>query len=321
MRQAGRYLPEYRKIREGKNFFIMCKTPEIATRITLQPVERYDLDAAIIFSDILVPLEPVGFDVVFDEKGPYITNCLSRINKLPEGSGKTIDLSKIDFLFKTIRLVKDELNNRLPLIGFCGAPFTLACYCIEGRTSRTFDTAKRYMNMEQKNFFALMERLTESLKEYLFAQIDAGVDLVQIFDSWAGALSPVDYKTKNLPYIKQLISAVKERNVPVIYYSNGTSSYLDIIKECGAQCISIDWRIDIEIARSILGDIVIQGNLDPAALFKPDKELVEDVRYILSGALKNGQNRYIFNLGHGILKQTDPDKIDLIVDIVHNFSG
>ena len=316
MRQAGRYLPEYRKIRGKVDFLTLCKTPALAAEVTIQPVDILNVDAAILFSDILIPVEAIGIKLEFSEaKGPIIYN--------PIRDGISVDRLRllnpeadVPFVMDAIKLLLKHLD--VPLIGFSGAPFTLATYMIEGGSSKNFIHSKSMMYQNPGLFHKLMERLTLVVTSYLRAQIDAGVHAVQIFDSWAGVLSPFDFRDFALPYVQRIITSL-DTKVPVIYFPLNTSAMLPLAKESGADVLGIDWRIEIADAVETLGDgIAVQGNLDPTILFGERETIRERVALILKGAAK--ARGHIFNLGHGILPETPVDRAVAMVEAVHEIS-
>lgn len=319
MRQAGRYLPEYQAIRENIDFLTLCKTPKLAAEVTIQPVDKLGVDAAILFSDILIVLEPMGLKVEFSEKeGPVISEPVRNRNSIEKLTLPDIE-DDLSFVFETIKIIREELKNKVPLIGFSGAPFTLATYMIEGKSTKNFYHTKKFMYQNNNLFNYLMEKLTLTVISYLSAQIKAGVQAVQIFDTWAGILSPIDYTRYVLPYTKKIISDIKKANVPVIYYINDCAGILKEVKKTQADVISIDWKIDIYEAIKKLGKkSIIQGNLDPCALFLPKDILEERIKDILwKGSFAKG---HIFNLGHGILPQTPVENVISVVEAVHYYS-
>jgi len=319
MRQAGRYLPEYMKIRRQVSSFLeLCKTPSLAAKVTIQPLKRLNVDAAILFSDILIPVEAMGVKVEFIEnEGPklsYQINSFKDIEALkipnPEHS--------LDFVLETIELVKNEIKESFALIGFSGAPFTLASYILEGGGSRNYIKTKSFMYQYPEFFHSLMEKITQTVIAYLEAQIKAGVDAVQLFDSWVGVLSPYDFEKYVLPYTEKIIKKIKQKGTVVILFGTDIATLLPQIANIGADVISIDWRIELKDAIEVLDKKAsIQGNLDPCALFMPKQMLKERVLDILRQGKK--ARGHIFNLGHGILPQTDPEVVKFVVDIVHNF--
>lgn len=317
MRQAGRYLPEYQAVRAEVDFLTLCKTPELAAKVTIQPVERLGVDAAILFSDILIPIEAMGMNLEFhDKKGPLLREPVRTKSALERLIIPDTEDS-MPFVLETIRILRREL--KVPLIGFSGAPFTLATYVIEGGSTKSFVNTKRMMFQNPGLFKALMEKLTLTVISYLTSQIKAGVQAVQIFDTWAGILSPDDYDEYVLPYVKKTISELKREGRPVIYFVNESAGLLNSIKKTGADVIGLDWRIDLKDAIRRLGKkYSVQGNLDPCALFLPKERIEEKVKEILwKGEFARG---HIFNLGHGILPDTPVENAIAMVEAVHRFS-
>ena len=318
MRQAGRYLPEYRAIRAKHSFLEMCKTPELAAEVTIQPVRRYEIDAAIIFADILLPLEPMGVGLEFAKgEGPVIHNpvrTMADVERL-----KPIDAARqIEYLMKAIRIVLKELDSKVPLIGFTGAPFTLASYIIEGGGSRNYEHAKAMMFSEPKTWHRLMEHLTGVIINYLNAQIDTGVQAVQVFDSWVGALGPSDYREFVLPHQKNVIAGIK-RTVPLIHFAHGAAHLLEMVSEAGGDVIGLDWRCDLDQAWKRVGyDKAVQGNLDPVTLFGSKEFIRKRIKEILDRAA--GRAGHIMNLGHGILQQTPLDHAEEFINATHELS-
>lgn len=317
MRQAGRYLPEYQAVRAYVDFLTLCKTPELAAKVTIQPVERLGVDAAILFSDILIPVEAMGMHLEFnDKKGPVLKEPVRTKSALDRLIIPDTEDS-MPFVLETIRILRRQLQ--VPLIGFSGAPFTLATYIIEGGSTKSFVNTKKMMYQNTGLFNGLMEKLTLTVISYLVAQIKAGAQAVQIFDSWAGILSPQDYDEYVFPYIRKTISELKKEGVPVIYFVNDCAGLLNSIKKTGADVIGIDWRIDLKEAIKKLGKkYSVQGNLDPCALFLPKERLEDRVKEILwKGEFARG---HIFNLGHGILPETPFDNAIAMVEAVHKYS-
>lgn len=315
MRQAGRSLPEYRRLREGHDILEMCRTPDLAAEVTLQPVRRLGVDAAILFSDIVVPLLGMGIDVDIRPKiGPVVADpirSVADIDKLTTLEPET----DVPFVLETIRLLKEELD--VPLIGFAGAPFTLASYLVEGGPSKDHRIAKSFMYSEPEAWRKLMDRLAEATLTYLRAQITAGVDAVQLFDSWAGHLSPIDYERYVLPPSQTILRGL-EGTVPRIHFGVGTGQLLELMAGAGTDVMGIDWRVPLDVARERLGgEIVLQGNLDPVVCLAPWDVVEENAREVLR---RSGGDRYIFNLGHGVLPETDPDTMRRLVDLVHEWS-
>ncbi|MFA5073443.1 MAG: uroporphyrinogen decarboxylase [Nitrospirota bacterium] len=318
MRQAGRYLPEYREIRAKHSFLEMCKTPELAAEITIQPVRRFEIDAAIIFADILLPFDPMGIKLEFAEgEGPIIRNPVRTMTDV-RNLKQINPAAQLDYVMKAIRLALEKLNGFVPLIGFSGAPFTLACYLIEGGSSRSYQQAKTMMFKEPQTWHALMEQLTAIIVGYLNAQIDAGVQVVQLFDSWVGALGREDYKEFVLPHQKNLIAGI-EKTVPLIHFANNANHLLDMVTEAGGDVIGIDWRCNLGSAWKEIGyDKGIQGNLDPASLFGTREFIRKRVKEILEHT--GNRNGHIMNLGHGILPQTPIENAEEFINTTHALS-
>jgi len=319
MRQAGRYMKEYRALRKKYSFLEMCKNPELAAQVTLQPIERFKLDAAIIFSDILIPLEPMGVEFEFAKgEGPVFHHPL-RERKEAEKLRLFKPEEEIPYLMKAIQIVRRELEGKIPLIGFCGAPFTLASYIIEGGHSKNYILTKSMMYQDRPTWDALMEKISRMLIQYLNAQIRAGVQAVQVFDSWVGCLSPADYEEYVLPYSQKVINGV-DPSVPLIHFATSNATLLELMKRAGGNVIGVDWRIDIRKAWERLGyDVAIQGNLDPVVLFGSVDLIKREVKRILDRV--EGRPGHIFNLGHGILPHTPVDHVAALVDMVHEYSS
>jgi len=319
MRQAGRYMKEYREVRKTHSILAICKTPELAAQVTLQPIERFDVDAAIIFADILLPLEPMGIQLEFAKgEGPVIHNPVR-----DEAAVRALQPfepdEKTPFVMEAIRMVRRELDGKVPLIGFCGAPFTLASYIIEGGHSSHYIQTKRMMLHAPSLWKELMVKLADAMAGYLRAQIRAGAQAVQIFDSWVGCLSPEDYREYVLPYTRRMIDGLKTEGVPVIHFGTGTSGFLESMREAGGEVIGVDWRIHLDEAWKRVGpEVAIQGNLDPVVLFGPTKEIERRVHDILRRA--GGRPGHIFNLGHGILPETPVENVEAAVEFVHKLS-
>lgn len=319
MRQAGRYMKEYREIREKTDFLKMCKTPELVTKITLLPVEKLAVDAAILFSDILVPVEAMGMKIVFHErKGPLIDNPI-RDQKGADYLKVIESAEEISFVTEAIGMIRKELEGKVPLIGFSGAPFTLASYMVEGGHSRNYLHVKSMMYRAPALYETLMGKVTTTVIRYLEAQIEAGVQALQLFDSWAGCLSPKDYRDFVAPYSRKIMASLGKK-VPLIHFATGTSGILELMKEAGGDVIGVDWRIDLDVAWQRLGyDVGIQGNLDPAVLLASKDVIEERVKDILERA--GGRSGHIFNLGHGVLPQTPVENVIFMVDAVHRLSA
>lgn len=318
MRQAGRYLPEYRKVRERVPFLTLCKTPDLAAEVTLQPVERFRTDGAVLFSDILLLLEAMGASVSFDEEGgPRVQFPLEGEEDL-ERLGLPDPEVELRFMMEAIRSVRRSLSPEVALLGFSGAPFTLATYLVEGGSSRDFRRTKTLMYRESSLFRRLMGLLVRAVGECLQAQVRAGAQAVQIFDTWAVVLSPSDYRAYVLPHMQELLDRLKGIGAPVLHFSLGTSTLLESMAEIGAQVLSLDWKIQMGVARARLGERqAVQGNLDPAALFKlPEALDAEVLRTLQEGSRSPG---YIFNLGHGIHPATPLENVYRVVEVVRSF--
>ncbi len=320
MRQAGRYMPEYRAVREKHPFLEMVKTPEMAAEVTMQPIRAFDLDAAIIFADILPPLEGMGLRLTFEQgEGPVLHNPVRTVEDVVALRTPPAE-ETLSFTLDAIRLARRELAGRgIPLIGFSGAPFTLAAYAIEGGGSKDYALAKRFMMTQPEAWHSLMEKLSAVVGDYLLAQAKAGAQVLQLFDSWVGALSPTDYHSHVLPYSQRAIQMARAAGVPVIHFGTDTSGMLELIQEAGGDVIGVDWRIDLDRAWARLGDgVAVQGNLDPIALLAPWEALKQRAQIVLDQA--GGRPGHIFNLGHGILQQTPVDNVKRLVDFVHDYS-
>ncbi len=319
MRQAGRYLPEYRALRAKHDFLTLCKTPAAATEVTLQPIERLGVDAAILFADILLVLEPLGVGLEFTRgEGPHIARPVRSAADVARLDPVDVP-SSVGFVFETVRLVRKALADRVPLVGFAGAPFTLASYLIEGGASREFLHTKRFMRGEPAAWHALMARLAGITAEYLNGQIGAGAQAVQLFDSWVGTLSPADYREFVLPHSRAVLSRLAP-GVPTIHFGTGTATLLELMKEAGGDVLGLDWRVDLGPTWDRLGgDVAVQGNLDPAVLLAPVPEIRRAAGAILEGAAR--RPGHIFNLGHGVHQETPVDHVRALVDLVHEMSG
>ncbi len=319
MRQAGRYMAEYRLIREKYSLIEICQHPEIAAEVTMQPVRALGVDAAILFADILLPVIPLGLGLGFSKgEGPVIGSPVRTLEDVR--AMKPFDAeSDLGYVMDAIRILRGTLGD-VPLIGFCGAPFTVASYIIEGGSSREFLKTKMMMYSAPEVFHALMEKLSVVLSDYLVAQIRAGAQAVQVFDSWVGALSPSDYETFVLPYSQNVLQAAKNENVPVIHFGMNTTTLLPLMKRASGDVIGLDWRIPLDDGWKIIGhDRAVQGNLDPVTLFAPLSEIKARVHDVLRRA--EGRPGHIFNLGHGILQHTPVDNVKAVVDMVHEYSA
>lgn len=327
MRQAGRYMAEYRAIREKHGFLEMCRTPELAVEVTMQPVDLIGVDAAILFSDILVVFPGMGLDLEFAKgEGPVIHNPV-RTPADVDRVGVSDPLENTGYVMEAIRILRRELEHKVPLIGFGGAPFTLASYMIEGHGTRDYEHTKALMWSEPEAWHRLMSKISDTVIAYLSAQIDAGAQAVQVFDSWVGYVAPRDYERSVLPYAKRVIEALTEHGrrvvdegVPIIHFPNGATSMLDLAQQAGGDVIGIDWRLDMRHAvEQIDSRFAIQGNIDPVALFGPDEEIERIVVEILEAV--GTRPGHVFNLGHGIHKTTDPEKARTLVRLVHEHSA
>lgn len=319
MRQAGRYLQEYRDIRAKYDFLTMCKRPDVAAEITLQPVDKLGVDAAILFADILLPLEGMGIDLEFTKgEGPVIHNPVR--TKADVEKIRVIEAEEATpYIAETVKILRRELENKIPLIGFSGAPFTLASYIVEGSGSRDYRYVKAIMYEAPDVWRGLMEKLAEIITRYLRLQIKAGAQAVQMFDSWVGALGPVDYEKYVMPYSKMVMDNLADEGVPRIHFANNASTLLELVAAAGGDVIGVDWRINLDVAWQKIGyDKAIQGNLDPITLFGPINCIEDRVKDILNRA--DGRPGHIFNLGHGIHKDTPTEHAQALVEAVHRLS-
>ena len=316
MRQAGRSLPEYRAIRAKVGFLELCTTPDLAAEVTLQPVDILGVDAAILFSDILVVCEAMGMELILEDQGPQFPAPLKTqadVDKLHVPDPE----AELGSVMEAIRRVRRGLADRVPLIGFCGAPWTLAAYMIEGKTSRSFEKAKALLMGDERLAHSLLTKITDSLILYLNAQLAAGAQAVQIFDSWAGALGPEDYARFGAPYVSRLIQGLKRDGQPVIVFGVETGELLVQLAKTGADVVGVDWRVPLDAARRRVGaSVALQGNLDPATLFLPLPEMQKRVARVLALADRAGPG-HIFNLGHGILPGTPVENAKALIELVH----
>jgi uroporphyrinogen decarboxylase len=317
MRQAGRYMPEYRRIRDKVSFLELCKTPELAAEVTVDAAERLGVDAAIIFADILPILEPMGMQLEYTAgDGPVLHNPIrdpADVEQLREITPE----ESLPFVLQAITLARAQLKAHIPLIGFAGAPFTLASYMLEGGSSRNYIRTKTFMYTHPQAWQRLMTLLSRNLVGYLNSQIAAGAQAVQLFDSWVGNLSPEDYRTFVLPYSHAVLARMTP-GIPVIHFGTGTSALLELMREAGGDVIGVDFRIELDHAWQRLGPVGIQGNLDPVILYADHAYVRQRVQRILQQA--GGQPGHIFNLGHGILPTTPVDSVLALVDAVHTLS-
>ncbi|MCX7832275.1 MAG: uroporphyrinogen decarboxylase [Actinobacteria bacterium] len=319
MRQAGRYLPEYRAVREKHSFLEMCRTPELAVEVTLQPLRRFELDAAILFSDILIPLPPMGLKLeFFESKGPQIENPVSSMKDV-ENLRVANARQDTGFVGEAVRMLRKELGDEKALIGFAGAPFTLASYAVEGGHSKDYAKVKKMMWNQPEAFRLLLEKITDTVIDYLKMQLEEGADAVQVFDSWIGALTPMDFKEFAFPYLKRIFEELKQYNKPTIYFGTMTSGFFNYIKELGSNAVGVDWRINIDDAWKIIGDEkAIQGNLDPMVLYADREVIRKHAKDVLDRA--SSFSGHVFNLGHGLTPQTPIDSVAFLVDFVHEES-
>lgn len=317
MRQAGRSLADYRKLREQYPILTLAKTPELSAQITLMPVRELGVDGAVLFADIMLPLEPMGVALeIQPDLGPVIQSpirdmaAVERLRPLEPEEG-------VPFVLETIRRLKAELaDGRAAVIGFCGAPYTLACYLIEGRPSRDYVKAKTVMFREPAVWAALMDRLTEGMIRYLQAQVAAGADVIQVFDSWVGALAPADYERSVLPWMRRIFDALRPLAAPTIHFGTGNAALLETMASAGSDVMSVDWRVRLDTAWQRIGfDRGIQGNLDPVRTVAGWEVARAGMREVLASA--DGRPGHIFNLGHGVMPETDPDVLRRLVDAVH----
>jgi len=320
MRQAGRFLPEYRALRARHGFLELCKTPALAAEVTLLPIRRFPVDAAILFADILLVLEPMGVGLEFAKgDGPVIARPV-RTGADVAGLARVPVDTALAFVLETIARVRTELAGRVPLIGFAGAPFTLASYLVEGRGSRHYVHTKSLMYREPAAWHTLMAHLADVTVEYVRAQVGAGAQAVQLFDSWVGCLGPDDYREYVLPHMRRALGAIAAFGVPVIHFGTGTGALLELMRDAGGDVIGLDWRVDLGDAWDRLGPRVgVQGNLDPVALFAPPDAIRRQVARILARA--GGRPGHVFNLGHGVLPETPVEHVAAVVDAVHELSA
>ncbi len=318
MRQAGRYLPEYLVLRKQYSFFERCQTPELAAAITLQPVDIVGVDAAILFSDILVVPQAMGLEVqLIESKGPILPDPIKTVKDLIRVRVPNVD-ETLGYVFDAIKLIKQELNGRVPLIGFAGAPWTILCYMVQGKGSKTFDEAKAFCYMQPELAHQLLQMITDTTIAYLKGQVAAGADTIQLFDSWGGLLSPDDFENISLKYIRQIVAALKDE-APVIVFAKGAWHSLDAMAATGAAGLGIDWCISPKMARQFAGDkVTLQGNFDPAKLLSPIPEIKKEVKTMINAF---GRDRYVANLGHGILPNVPVDHARAFVDTVKEESS
>ena len=316
MRQAGRYLPDFMKLKAKYDFFTRCRTPELATEITVMPIHQVGTDAAILFSDILVVPQAMNIEVEMKPGvGPWLPN--------PIRDRKTLDqvvvpdvYEELGYVYEAIKMTKQELNDEVPLIGFAGSPWTIFCYCVQGQGSKNFDKAKEFCFTEPEMAHELLQKITDTTIAYLKGKVEAGVDAVQVFDSWGGMLSPVDYQEFSWPYIQQIIDALKDE-IPVIAFGKGCWFALDVMAKSGASALGVDWTCSAKNARYFSGgNITLQGNFDPSRLFSPPKDIKKMVHQMID---EFGKDRYIVNLGHGILPNIPVENAKAFVEAVKEY--
>lgn len=317
MRQAGRYLPEYRDLRSKVDFVTLTRTPELAAEVTLQPLRRFPLDAAILFSDIMTPLQGMGVPLTF-QPGPVVAQPIrtdAQVDALPA----LRPADDVPFVLESIRLIRGSMPREVPLIGFAGAPFTLMCYLVGGKPSKEFAAARTMLYAQPETAIRLLDKLADAMAAYLRAQAEAGAQALMLFESWAGLLAPAEFRQFELRAVRRVFEALKPLNVPLIYYANQGATLLDAIAELPIDVAGIDWRTPLDRARAALGPrIGVQGNLDPAALFAPPDELERQVAGVLRAA--GDAPGHIFNLGHGIWPETSPEAVARLIDSVHTQS-
>lgn len=313
MRQAGRYLPEYQAVRKNYSFLEMCRKPEVAAEVSIQPLEILDVDAIIIFNDILIPIESMGREVIFSEKGPIISPPFRQESELKTLSTCTFD--ETPAVYDSIQTVRRQVGDSIPVLGFAGAPFTMATYFVEGQMTRNLDNIKTLMYTQPDVLKQLLDIITETVIAYLQVQIRAGADAVQIFDTWAGLLTKTDYRVFAYPYQKRIIDTIKSEGTPITLYVNGSTPYLSEMKQSGASVLSVDWRLDLKSVLKTVGtDTVLQGNLDPTVLLANPDVVHEKTKTMMDTLGRN--DGYIANLGHGILPPTPVESVKAFVQTV-----
>jgi uroporphyrinogen decarboxylase len=321
MRQAGRYLPEYLETRKHANDFLtLCKTPELACEVTLQPLARFDLDAAILFSDILTIPDAMGLGLYFSEgEGPKFERPI-RDAKAIEQLAIPDPNEELSYVMDAVSLIKRELDGKVPLIGFAGSPWTLATYMVEGGPSKNFSKIKGLMFDQPRLLFKLLEKITEAVTVYLNAQIAAGAQAVMVFDTWGGVLSSRDYMQFSLAYMQQIVENITNKEVPIILFTKDGNEWLENIAATGCDAVGLDWKLPIGLARQRIGDqVALQGNMDPCVLYASPDRIREEVGSILA-SFGHG-NGHVFNLGHGIHQHIDPDNVAVFIDAVHSLSA
>lgn len=316
MRQAGRYLPEFIALRDKYDFFTRCQTPELATEITVQPIRRFPLDAAILFSDILVVPQAMGMD--FEMKpgiGPWLENPIQNSSDVGKVIVPEVE-ETLGYVFEAIKMTKQELDNKVPLIGFAGSPWTILCYAVEGKGSKTFDIAKGFCFQHPKAAHELLQKITDTTISYLLKKVESGCNVIQIFDSWGGLLSPKDYEEFSWPYIEQIVNALAEK-VPVTVFAKGCWFALEKMTNSKASALGVDWTLSPKTARELTDNkITLQGNFDPARLLSPPETIQKMVKEMID---EFGSTRYIANLGHGILPNIPVENAQAFVEAVVNY--
>jgi uroporphyrinogen decarboxylase len=320
MRQAGRYLPEYRKLREKYDFITLCKTPEIAAEITMQPIKRFQFDAAILFSDILVVPEALGLTLDFiEDQGPLLFPQVLNKNGLKKLTLNRLE-TKLNFVYQAIVLIQAELDGKIPLIGFSGSPFTLAVYMVEGKPTKYFKYIKQMLYTKEQDLADLLDLLTEAVTQYLVMQIKAGVNAIQIFDSWGGILPPHLYHQYSVQYLQKIVCELNHYHVPVTIFCRGGMDSARLLTRCDINMIGIDWTIDLLQAKNEFGkNFSLQGNLDPAVLYGAKETIKKEVAQLLN--IYKSESGHVFNLGHGILPDTPLDHVHFLVDEVRRQSS
>ena len=320
MRQAGRYLPEYRAIREKHDFMTMCKTPELASEVTIQPIDIIKTDAAILFSDILVIPEAMGMHLeIVESKGPVFDKPIRAVSQLDELKTENL-VERLDYVLQAVKMTKEKLNGRVPLIGFSGSPWTLACYMVEGKGSKNFELIKSFIYNEPEAAHRLLKILADSVVEYLNAKIQAGCDAVQIFDTWASVLSPTDFEEYSLKYIRYICENLETNGAPVIVFAKGVSSYKNLA-ELKCDVLGVDWARNIGNVRADIGGAKgLQGNLDPTVLYAPKETIRRETERVLQSYGADGTG-HIFNLGHGITPKTPVENVQYFVECVKELSA
>lgn len=318
MRQAGRYLPEFMELKHKYDFFTRCQTPELASEITVQPIRRYGMDAAILFSDILVI--PQAMDIEVEMKpnfGPYLPNPIRSKEDLERVIVPDIQ-DTLGYVMEAIAMTKEKLNDEIPLIGFAGSPWTILCYCVEGQGSKSFDKARGLCFSQPEVAHQLLQKITDTTIAYLKAKVEAGVNAVQVFDSWGGMLSPTDYQEFSWPYIQQIVDALKDL-APVIVFGKGCWFALKEMAQSGASAVGVDWTCSAQNARYLTGgNITLQGNFDPARLLSPPAEIKKRVTQMIN---EFGKDKYIVNLGHGILPNIPLENAKAFIDAVKEYKA